>query len=128
MLLVRDDWNDIRTFGALYTDDGERFLETLELPWRDNERGVSCIPDGLYSCRYLFSPSRKRKVYWLENVPGREAVQIHIGNFTSDIRGCILVGLRRDGNAVLDSRKAFAKLLQVTHGQDFNLRIERGTL
>ncbi len=28
---------------------------TLELPWRDNQRNISCIPAGSYTCRQRIS-------------------------------------------------------------------------
>ena len=64
-LLRRDDQNDIRTLGAMFDGD-ERICETLELPWRDNQRGISCIPEGIYECKLAHSPSRGYDVYWLE--------------------------------------------------------------
>ena len=33
------------TFGVLIKD-GVPLCVTLELPWRDNERSISCIPEG----------------------------------------------------------------------------------
>jgi len=68
------------------------FCVTLELPWRDNERNISCIPEGIYTCNLRMSPKRKREVYELVGVPGRDLIQIHTGNKPSDIAGCILVG------------------------------------
>jgi hypothetical protein len=123
--LIRDDWNEDRTFGAIFTDEGERICETLELPPKENRPGVSCIPEGTYLCRYRFSPARKRKVYWVEDVPGRHAIQIHTGNTTADIRGCILVGSRREGNAVRASVVAMSTLMNATKGEDFRLTVER---
>ena len=122
--LRRDDQNSIRTFGAMYLGD-TRICETLELPWKDNQRGISCIPEGVYECKLAPSPSRGYSVYWLQDVPGRHDVQIHIGNFTRDIRGCILLGMKRAENAVLESRVAFNKFMAIMDGQDFTLRITK---
>ena len=124
MRLVRDDQDDVRTLGAMF-DGEERLVETLELPWRDNQRGISCVPEGTYECKLAFSPSRKCYVYWLQNVPGRQDVQIHIGNFPKDIRGCILVGTKRGKNSVLSSRVAFDAFMNRVGGGDFNLTIEK---
>jgi hypothetical protein len=123
MKLIRDDQNEVRTLGALF-DGEERICETLELPWRNNERGVSCIKEGTYECKLLFSQSRKMRLYWLQRVPGREAVQIHIGNFPKDIRGCILVGEERGKDQVVHSKRAFEKFMERMKGQDFFLTIE----
>ncbi len=123
--LRRDDQNDVRTFGAMFIDD-VRLCETLELPWRDNQRGISCIPEGVYECKLAWSPSRKVNVYWVQNVPGREAVQLHIGNTTKDIRGCILLGMTRNKNSIGSSRLAFNKFMAIMDGQDFVLTVEKG--
>jgi hypothetical protein len=122
--LIRDDRDDVRTLGAMF-DGEERVAETLELPWRDNQRGVSCIPEGTYECKLAWSPSRKYNVYWLQDVPGRQDVQIHVGNFPKDIRGCILVGTTRGKNCVNSSKKAFAKFMERMGGKDFTLTIEK---
>lgn len=97
---------------------GELDCFTLELPWRDNVRNVSCIPPGIYPAAIIDSPSNGRCIQ-LENVPGRSYIQIHAGNYTRDIEGCILVGdsvKYLDGDTVPDvtnSRNTLAKLLDV---------------
>lgn len=65
---------------------------TLELPWRDNRPNVSCIYPGLYKAKKYFSPSLNREVILLEDRAGRTWIEIHNGNFTYQIKGCILVG------------------------------------
>ena len=124
MRLVRDDQNSVRTLGAMFDGD-ERVCETLELPWRDNYRGISCIPEGVYECKIGYSPSRKYDVYWLQDVPGRSDVQIHIGNFPKDIRGCILVGRDRGTDQVAHSKIAFAAFMERMKGEDFTLEITK---
>jgi hypothetical protein len=66
---------------------------TAELPWRDNQRNVSCIPPGRYEVKRRWS--LKYKSHWiLKNVPNRSYILIHVGNFMDDTQGCILVGDR----------------------------------
>lgn len=72
---------------------------TLELPWRGNQPDVSCIPKGEYEYYYRLSP-KNGKVLELRNVPDRTYIQVHSGNFTRQIQGCILVG---DAIKFLDS-------------------------
>jgi regulator of RNase E activity RraA len=48
----------------------------------------------------------------LLDVPGFTGIRIHPGNSAADTDGCILVGLRRAADSVLDSRKAFEPLLE----------------
>jgi hypothetical protein len=81
----------------------------MELPWRNNERNISCIPTGKYKM-VLHKSSRFGNCFWVQNVPGRDEILIHHGNTERDTEGCILVGIRFGSilgeNAVLNSREA----------------------
>jgi hypothetical protein len=44
------------------------------------------------------------------DVPNREEIRIHWGNWASDTIGCILVGKSHQNNAIGESRDAFAEL------------------
>ena len=46
----------------------------------------------------------------LENVPGRSGVEIHIGNTSKDTLGCTLLGQNIQGNQVLGSTVAYARV------------------
>lgn len=61
---------------------------------RGNLRGVSCIPVGTYRIRRYYSPKRRYEVFMLVDVPGREAIEIHIANTEEDVEGCIGLGTR----------------------------------
>lgn len=65
----------------------------LELPWRGNEPYVSCIPEGLYEYEVRHSLKAGRAVIWVMDVPDREYIQWHPGNYTSQIEGCGLPGI-----------------------------------
>lgn len=88
---------DDGTFGKLSSEGFSCF--TGELPWRNNMRGISCVPAGVYHCQIRQSP-KFGKVYHLTDTPGRSLVLIHSGNFcgdtskgyTSHVEGCILLG------------------------------------
>lgn len=80
---------------TIFTDNIEvgRFY-TLERPWLDNKRSVSCIPKGEYEVEpndTLAHPN----TYRVLNVPNRDGILIHIGNLVSHSEGCILVGKSR---------------------------------
>ena len=45
LLLIRDTFTEESTIGRLFIN-GELFCDTLENPWKDNQRNISCIPDG----------------------------------------------------------------------------------
>lgn len=79
------------TLGELLID-GVFFCYTMELPWKDNESDVSCIPDGKYQVTWRFSESHGRNLYHVEGVSGRSGVEIHPGNTDHDSLGCILLG------------------------------------
>lgn len=92
-------YQDDCTMGRLTIDDFQCF--TLELPWLDNEKNKSCVPPGTYEYFLRQSPSNGL-VLELRDVEDRTYVQIHSGNFTYQILGCILVG---DSIRWLDSDK-----------------------
>lgn len=75
---------------------GEKGIEfecvTLELPWKDNQRSVSCIPEGNYQVELYNSPSQGPGTFHVKDVPARSYILIHPGNYTKDSEGCILLG------------------------------------
>lgn len=85
-----DTWTqDDCTLGRLSMGDFRCF--TLELPWINNERGISCIPSGSYRAERYHSP-KHGDVIMLDGTGDRTYIEIHSGNYTSQIKGCILVG------------------------------------
>lgn len=69
----------------------ELFCMTLELPWKMNQRDVSCIPAGTYEVEQVDSPTFGLS-YEVMNVPGRSNILFHVGNTIRDSTGCILLG------------------------------------
>jgi hypothetical protein len=94
------------TLGRLKVD-GIMHSHTLELPWRDNQTGISCIPPGVYAVAFFDSPKFKRTILRLKGVPGREAVEIHPANHVAELRGCIALGVRTNVHSdfLVESRK-----------------------
>lgn len=74
--------------------------------------GKTAIPVGRYGLRVTWSPRFKQMLPAVEAVPGFAGIRIHAGNTVEDTEGCILVGLRRQKDTVLDSRVALDQLLQ----------------
>lgn len=119
--IQQDD--DVQTLGHLTVFDGlEKIFEcsTLELPWKDNKKSVSCIPEGLYWVDKYLSPTKGRGiVFQFSNVPSRSNVQIHKGNYFTEILGCILLGagftdINKDGYLdVYSSGRTMDKLLEL---------------
>ena len=83
---------ELGTYGVMIEEGKTPFCLTLELPWLDNKPMISCIPKGEYTCQRIMSPKRGFEVFEVMNVPNRDTIEIHKGNFTTDILGCILVG------------------------------------
>ena len=94
LLLVRSWFTDESTIGTLAIDS-KPFCLTLELPWKDNQHGVSCIPEGTYEVAIGWSPDHHMDVPHVLNVPDRDDIEMHVGNFPKDTKGCILVGASR---------------------------------
>lgn len=92
LILSRFDQNDKRTLGSL-CDGDEVVGVTLELPWKNNEPFVSCIPDGTYEV-IPYSSAKWPEVFHILDVPGRNYVLMHWGSFVRNTEGCILVGKR----------------------------------
>lgn len=116
--LIRSCEFDESTFGTLCVDGRPMFV-TVEDKWRDNQRGISCIPKGTYKIVQHNSPKFGRCFHILD-VPGRSEILIHAGNTHRDTSGCILVGLMfgtlGTTAAILSSRSAMAALLTALRG------------
>jgi len=132
LVMTRTVSSDHGTFGIIDIDG--TIFNTLELPWRDNSKGVSCIPNGVYECYKRFS-SKFGQVYEVRDVPDRLGILIHIGNYggdrskglKSDIEGCILigksVGIINGQKCILNSRLAMKEFVAKTNGEPFILNI-----
>jgi hypothetical protein len=99
LTILRTATGDEGTQSKVTLDGGGAWLG-LELPWRDNHVGLSCIPAGEYKAALLYSPDFARPLYHVLAVPGRTSILIHPGNWAgdvmkglkSDVKGCILLG------------------------------------
>lgn len=110
LLLIRKHFYDNSTIGELYIDDlYECFI--LEDKVRDEKiPGITAIPAGKYEVVVTYSPRFGRYLPLLLDVPDFSGVRIHKGNTHKDTEGCLIVGARKDGEQVLDSKKAFDSL------------------
>jgi len=77
-------------------DDDNQLIyrcHTVELPDRQNQVGVSCIPEGTYSVQKEKPNKHFNYVHFsVLNVPGRSGILIHIANYVSQLKGCIAPG------------------------------------
>lgn len=119
--------------GTLFVNGSAVFdFCTLELPNKHNQRNVSSIPTGEYNAERITRGSNGKGVILLHNVPGRSSILIHLGNFYSDIEGCILVGSRfkdvnNDGIVdVIESTKTKDTLLSyINKGDSITVKINK---
>jgi len=91
--------------------EGQFLCYTIELPWKNNEKQISCIPEGKYLLQKRFS---KRYLWHLEvtNVANRSLILIHPANYALyELQGCIAPVSKLSGSGIgLQSRKAFKKM------------------
>jgi hypothetical protein len=89
---------------------------TIELPWKNNETKVSCIPEGKYFIKKRYS----KKFQWHLEVLGvknRGFILFHpANNALKELNGCIAPVTKFSGPGLgLMSRKAFSKLKNLVY-------------
>jgi hypothetical protein len=112
----RADKSDQGVFGTIHYKGYRRY--TGELPDRENQNDISCIPLGLYLVKWTLSPRLRKYTYEIINVPKRGGIRLHSSNLMGDrskgykaqLLGCLSLGERlgyMDGQkALLLSRPA----------------------
>jgi len=106
--LIRLEETEEGCVGVLKLND-ILFCCTLERPWVDNKRSISCIPTGSYIIKPVISPTYG-STWEVKDVPQRSHILLHAGNRIKDTEGCILLGQKfgilRNERAILSSRSA----------------------
>ena len=97
--------------------EGKFLCNTIELPWKENEKRISCMPEGEYFLRKRYS----RKFDWhleLVAVENRSLILMHpANNALRELNGCIAPVTKLSGPGLgLQSRKAFTKLKGLVYG------------
>lgn len=131
-MLIRTSYTTYSTLGFLTSyeaDDGQYLeLRTLELAWKKNRKSVSCIPAGSYKLKKRHTEKHGDHLI-VQGVKNRTFILIHSGNFTRQIKGCILVGMDHvdidhdNETDVTYSRKAMKKLMNYIKDED-NITLE----
>jgi len=111
--LLRSTFGPKATLGALSWIRGGNSIPdcvTLELPWRNNQQEVSCVPPGRYQVVIAPSVRFQRLMPRVLDVPGRSGILFHPGNTDKNTEGCILTASAVTGpDAVVDAAAAFEK-------------------
>lgn len=112
-LVLTRKYNEKGVSGTI-TLNGKRICDSIEPPWRDNQRQLSCIPEG----RYQLTQRLSLRFGWhflVNNVPGRSFILIHAFNHAlRESRGCIAPVKRLTGPGQgASSRDALYALSQV---------------
>lgn len=122
IIVEREKEQLIETKGKLTF--GNFSCPSLELAWKDNKKGISCIPIGTYKWRKRERTNNIPYTHVLiEGVPGRDGVCIHAANYAAgkkvQLKGCIAVGsgysdLDKDGiDDIVNSKVTFDKLMSL---------------
>lgn len=109
LLVNRNTFTSLSTEGTLSVD-GQFSGFTLEPPKRDEK--PRAIPLGTYDVTIRYSPKHGRLIPHVENVPGFEDIEIHIGNWPSDTLGCLLIGQKEGTDFVGGSKPEFDELFR----------------
>jgi len=119
-IVRRKDSPADRTLGTLWATDAANkssiCLATLELPWKNNIVGKSCIPPGKYTVKRRITNKRGKHLIVLGTSP-RTLILFHPANYPSELQGCIAPGMShqdidKDGKLdVVSSRDAMALLI-----------------
>jgi len=113
VLILKRNYFPDGTNGKLECE-GKTICNTIELPWKNNERKVSCVPEGKYFLEKRYSAKFKWHIE-VKNVANRSGILFHpANNAMQELNGCIAPVTKLSGAGLgLMSRKAFAALKNV---------------
>ncbi len=91
--LYRDTWTD----GMIFIK-GILLCRSIELRWANNERNVSCVPEGVYPVAIIQHP-KFGECLQINGVKGRSGILVHVANDAQkELRGCIAPVFSLSGN------------------------------
>ncbi|MGB5982989.1 MAG: DUF5675 family protein [Nonlabens sp.] len=114
-LTLKRSYFEKGTNGALFIN-GRFICFTIELPWLENQRNVSCILEGTYEVVPRVSKRFRNHLHVLD-VPGRSLILIHPANDAAkELRGCLSPVSQLSGIGTgWSSRAALQKLLSLCY-------------
>ena len=106
--LYRDGWTD----GLIFIKD-ILLCRSIELRWANNERNVSCVPEGVYPVAIIQHP-KFGECLQVNAVKGRSGILVHVANDAQkELRGCIAPVFSLSGNGKgLHSRLALNYIIE----------------
>ena len=127
---LRQDEKQTQGIFLLYNNEIDLLFacNSLELDWQGNQQNISCIPKGEYKVRPRTS-DQYGEHFIISDVPNRDLILFHWGNYFRDTKGCILLGdgfTNLDGDGILDilsSKNAIRNLNSHTNRKGFKLKI-----
>ncbi len=127
LILYRLRENTNGTFGVLCNENICICL-TLERLWQNNAPDVSCIPVGNYKCVRNHS-EHFGEGFKVLNVPNRDDILLHSGNWMTDSKGCIILGhgfcVKNNQQALDMSTVAFGRFMELMKGlNEFELEVK----
>ena len=91
--LYRDGWTD----GMIFIK-GVLLCRSIELRWANNERNLSCVPEGVYTVAIIQHP-KFGECLQINGVKGRSGILVHVANDAQkELRGCIAPVFSLSGN------------------------------
>ena len=91
--LYREPWTD----GLIFIK-GILLCRSIELRWANNERNVSCVPEGVYPVAIIQHP-KFGECLQINGVKGRSGILVHVANDAQkELRGCIAPVFSLSGN------------------------------
>lgn len=111
MITAYRDYHKHYTATRFTLPDGTPMM-FLELPWRDNEIGKSCIPDGVYIIDRDTTGKHKWYRFRNEQTDPRTHIELHPASLVRHLEGClapcysILGGTRTADPVAVGSLKA----------------------
>lgn len=123
LTLIRYNFDPKFTQGLFFVGN-EYCCDALELPWKDNQRNISCIPEGLY--RIKFGTMHDGLLgYKLETVPCRDGIWIHPADNVGQLRGCVATGTKH-GELLYYNTAALKRIhTKLGNTAEFNIVKER---
>lgn len=96
MITLKRIYHKHYTEGTLTLPDGEQ-IKVLELPWRDNAIGESCIKEGVYRIDRDHTGRHKWYKFRNEETTPRTYIEFHPASLLGHLEGCLAPCMRIKG-------------------------------